>query len=86
MTKPQLLIAPERLHSLDRTTPGSRKRMTPAELIAAMGDKHVHHPAFKPKPRSLLPMPNLAGVQPCIQHTDCGVLGQIKAVFYWALR
>lgn len=87
MSKPQLIVTqPERLNGLDRTTPESRKRMTVEELIEAMGDKWALHPGFVQKPRSLLPMPNLAGVQPCIQHTDCGIVGQIKAAFFWVLR
>ena len=85
-TKPTLIVQPQRIHSLDRTTPESRKRMTIQELIEAMGDKHVNHPAFKPKARSLIQPPNLAGVQPCIQHSDCGLLGQIKAILWWAAR
>ena len=42
--------------------------MTAAELIVAMGALWVHHPDVKERPRqsSLLPMRNLAGVQPMI--------------------
>ena len=40
--------------------------MTAAELRTAMGPFHVQHSDFKERPRSLLPMPNLSGVQPMI--------------------
>ena len=61
-------------------------RMTVAELIVDMGDSWAHHPAFVPKARSLLPMPNLAGVQPCLQYVDARIRGQIKAAFFWVMR
>ena len=61
-------------------------RMTVSELIAFMGSSWAHHPAFVQKPRSLLPMPNLAGVQPCIQYVDARIRGQIKTLLLWAMR
>ncbi len=57
---------PRILHTIERTskwaslTQEDRRRMTVPELIEAMGELHVNHPAFKAKPRSLLPLPNLA--------------------------
>ena len=53
-------------------------------LIQQMGTKWMGHKEFKPKARSYLPMPNLAGRQPCIQHCDTGLRGQLKALLMWA--
>ena len=37
--------------------------MTAAQLIELMGPLHVNHPKYKARARSLLPIPNIAGVQ-----------------------
>mgnify|MGYP003396145421 CR=1 FL=1 len=59
-SRPRLIVTEEHLVGLDRTTSESRRRMTVGELIEAMGPLHVNHAQFKARPRSLLPLPNLA--------------------------
>jgi hypothetical protein len=61
--------------------------MTAPQLAQAMGDLHCHHPEHKERqrPRLLLPMPNLAGRQPVISRTDCGILGQWREQLRWLL-
>jgi hypothetical protein len=54
-------------------------------LIKQMGQKWIGHRDFKQKPRSYLPMPNVAGVQPCISHVDTGLRGQFKALLMWVM-
>lgn len=41
-------------------TQEQRQDMSVRQLIKAMGPLHVNHKDFKERPRSLLPMPNLA--------------------------
>lgn len=60
--------------------------MTAAELIKLMGPLHVHHPDYKERQHPLVPMPNLAGIQPTISLTEYGILAQWKALLRWAMR
>ena len=65
--------------------------MTVRELIAFIGPAHVHHPHYDPEapkrvPAILVEPPNHAGNLPVIQHCDIGILGQIKAIFWWVMR
>ena len=84
--KPRLIL-PADLQSivpkktLADTTWEQRRQMTAAELIELMGPLHVHHPKFKERAHRLLPMKNLAGVQPVISRSDYSILGQFKAFF-----
>lgn len=71
---------------LAATTWEQRRRMTAAELIKAMGPLHVSHPAYQPRPRTLLPMPNLAGVQPVFTVTEPGFLALCRAFLRWAAQ
>ena len=52
-------------------------------LIKQMGSKWIGHRDFKQKPRSYLPMPNVANVQPTIACYDSGLRGQCKAILMW---
>jgi hypothetical protein len=54
-------------NQLGSTTWEQRRGMSAAQLITLMGPAWAGHPDFTPKPRSLLPMPNLAGRQPMIE-------------------
>lgn len=63
-----------------------RRRMTAAELIKAMGSLHVSHPDYKARPRTLLPMPNLAGHQPVFTVTDPGFFSLCKSFIRWAAQ
>lgn len=63
-----------------------RRRMTAAELIKAMGPLHVSHPAYKARPRSLLPMPNIAGAQPVFECSDPTFWSLCKSVIHWSLK
>ena len=64
-----------------------RRELSTEELIKAMGPLHAHHPDFKAKPRTLLPVPNLTGVNGAvIEGYNCGLTAQIKQIFKWALR
>jgi len=85
--KPRLHVADEAPKTgLDATTWEQRRRLTAEELIKLMDSLHVNHPQFKPRSRSLLPMPNLAGKQPVIQHCDVSLFGQLRALLQWILR
>jgi len=84
--KPRLIVLEDRPRSgLGSVSWEQRRRMTAAELIELMGPLHVNHPQFQQRPRSLLPMPNLAGVQPCISRYDCGVFEPFKSFFRWMM-
>lgn len=58
--------------------------MTPAELIKLMGPLHVSDPQFQARPRSLLPMPNLALRQPTLESYKATFWAYLKrACFSW---
>ena len=78
------IIAPKRM--LADTTWEQRRKMTAAELIELMGPFHVHHPDFKERQHPLLPMKNLAGVQPVISRSDYSILRQFKSLFLRRLQ
>ena len=89
-TKPKLIVieAPsdkwrEKWNAL---TQEDRKKMSAAALIKAMGPLHATHKDYQPRPFSLLPMPNLAGVQPCISRHDCGIFAQWRQIVAWATQ
>lgn len=63
-----------------------RRRMTAAELIQAMGALHVAHPGYQARPRSLLPMPNLAGMQPVFTCSDPTFFSLVKGLVHWVLK
>lgn len=70
-----------------RLTQEQRQRMTVPELIQAMGPLHCQHPAFRPKPRSVLPSPNLSGVNGhVVEHYDGRLRGRFSTLIRWALR
>ena len=90
ITKPRLIVteAPsekwrERWNAL---TQEERKRMTPAELIKAMGPLHCQHKDYKERPVPLIPMPNLAGKQPVISRHDYGIFAQWRGVLRWVME
>lgn len=56
------------------------------KLIELMGPLHVLHPSYVERPRSLLPMPNLAGRQPVIEAYDGRPWSQIKMLLSWMAR
>ena len=85
MNHPRILHTVETISRWNSLTQEDRRRMTVPELIKAMGELHVNHPAFKPKPRSLLPMPNLAGVQPMISEHHMSFWRLIKQTIRFAL-
>lgn len=58
--------------------------MTAAELIQIMGPLHVNHPQFEPRPRSLLPMPNLAGEQPTVSAFKATFWAEFRRAFRWS--
>ena len=87
MNRPRLIVTEEHLIGLDRTTQESRKRMTVPELIAAMGSSHVNHPQFKPRPRSLLPLPNITNVNGrVIECYDARLMAQIRKLISWGMQ
>ena len=60
-SRPRLIVTEEKHPTgLGSVTWEQRRRMTATELIELMGPLHVNHPQFKARPRSLLPLPNLA--------------------------
>lgn len=67
-------------------TQEQRKRLTVAELIIVMGPAHVNHQDFKPKSRSLLPMPNLTGVHGhVIEEYHVSLWALMKRALRWVL-
>lgn len=56
------------------------------KLIELMGPLHALHPAFRQRERTLLPLPNLAGRQPCFEAFTGGPWQQIKMFLAWAAR
>lgn len=79
-------VPPSPPKGLAATTWEQRKEMTVKQLIEAMGSLHVHHKDFQERPRSLLPMPNLAGRQPVFEYSDPGFWSIIKMFLQWAAR
>lgn len=72
---------------LGETTWEQRRTMTAAELIKLMGPLHVDHADFKPRPRSLLPMPNLTGLHgDVVQCYDSGIFAHLRQFILWAMR
>lgn len=63
-----------------------RRRMSAEDLIRLMGPLHVNHPEYVARPRSLLPIPNLANMQPVFEVTDVTFLSLCKAFVRWAAR
>ena len=48
---------------------------------------HCQHVEFKPRPRSMLPMPNLSGVNGAVVECyDATWRGQFRQLIQWALR
>ena len=85
--KPQLILTPTSLPTgLARTTWEERRRMTAAELIKLMGAAHVNHPEFTAKPRSLIPLENLAGRRLVFERVDVGFWQSTKDFLRWAAR
>ena len=60
--------------------------MSAAELIELMGPLWACHPQFQARPRSLLPMPNLAGRQPVISFHRADLWAEFKRAFTWTSR
>jgi len=79
-TKPRLIVT-ERA-GLATTTMESRRGMSSAQLIELMGNLHVSHKDYKPRPRSLLPTPNLAGKQPVVEGYRCGILDELRRALW----
>lgn len=86
MNRPIISVVRPHPRTLADTTWEERRQMTAAELILLMGPLHVEHPQFRAKPRTLLPMPNLAGIQPVISRYDARIRGHIAAIIGWAMR
>lgn len=76
----------ERRAGLSGTTYEQRRRLTAAQLIGLMGRLYVGHRDYVARPRSLLPMANVAGRQPCISCTDYSLLSQVRNILRWAAR
>lgn len=86
-TRPILHVASkEPPTGLASTTWEQRRHMSAQELIVLMGPLHVAHRDYKSRPYTLLPMPNLAGVQPCISVYEYGMLAQFRRLLWWAMR
>lgn len=81
----QLLVVPQSRKSIWPSWE-ERRTMTAKQLIVVMGPLHVSHPDFVQRPRSLLPVPNCAGVQPVIQYSDISLLGQLRMIIQWVMK
>ncbi len=81
MNKPHLILTEPRKTGLAGTTQEQRRKMTAAELIDLMGELHVSHPDYQPRPHPLLPTPNLAGRQPVISVHRAGFFADLKRAF-----
>ena len=77
---------PQQPTGLAATTWEQRKKMTATELIEAMGALHVSHPAYVARPRTFLPMPNLAGQQPVFTCSDPTFWSLVKSFIHWGLK
>jgi len=94
--KPKLIIVEEprddkHAQAWNALTQEQRKALTIKQLIVAMGPLHVNHPQFQQRPRSLLPLPNLTGVNGhVIEHSDRRWHVQIKMALVhflaWVIR
>ena len=86
--KPRTLIEVPRSdpQGLGRTTWEERRKMTAAELIELMGPLHVNHPKYKAKARSLLPIPNIAGLQPVYECKDPSFWALCKSAIRWCAQ
>lgn len=86
-----LVQVPRHARGLDLLSWEDRRRMLATEgreftvrkLIELMGPLHVSHPSYTPRPRSLLPMPNLAGRQPVWEYTNPSLWSLCKQLFAW---
>jgi hypothetical protein len=85
MMSRQLLVVPQSRKSIWPSWE-ERRTMTAKQLIVVMGSLHVNHPDFVQRPRSLLPVPNCAGVQPVIQYSDISLLGQLRMIIQWVMK
>jgi hypothetical protein len=80
-------IVPKRpATGLGSVTWEQRRRMSAEELTRLMGALHVNHPEYKAKPRSLLPMPNIAGIQPVYECKDPTFWSLVKNAIHWVLK
>jgi hypothetical protein len=51
-----------------------------------MGPLHVNHPKYKARSRSLLPIPNIAGVQPVYECKDPSFWALCRSVIRWCAQ
>ena len=89
MNKPRLIVREERRSGWDSLTQEQRRALTIPQLVNAMGSLHVHHPDYAKKAargERLLPMQNLAGIQPVIERYDARLLGSWRRMLAWVMR